>query len=299
MPGHVSKNCDTRHPMIPANNRHTIIAVAATIVILILAVTILFISEAEQGTDNLGSSIVDSRLQPPMDKCTFIVNGVKFTMLPVVGGTFSMGACRDEWGPYDDEYPIHKVTLNGFCMGETEVTQALWKAVLGNNVSMYLGNNRPVNNVSHAACISFINELNKILSSRLPQGVKFRLPTEAEWEYAARGGSQSCGHLFSGSDRASDVAWHKTNSRHMLRSVKQKKPNELGLYDMSGNVCEWCCDKYHSYSSEAQVNPMNLSGNYYTHRGGSWKSDIKDCRVSARGSSPGYKNEYMGFRLAF
>lgn len=226
---------------------------------------------------------------------TFTVNGVSFTIVGVEGGTFTMGATSEQGtsDPYDDEYPTHSVTLSNFAIGETEVTQELWRAVMGSNPSSFSGTNLPVENVSWNDCQTFITKLNQLT------GKNFRLPTEAEWEYAARGGNKSRGYKYAGSNTLSDVAWYSDNSSS-THPVKQKQANELGLYDMSGNVWEWCQDWYGSYSSGAQANPTGpASGSSCVYRGGSWGLNAWNCRVSRRGGyTPAGCAINLGLRLA-
>ena len=215
-------------------------------------------------------------------KKTYTVNGVSFTMIDVEGGTFTMGATREQGSDTDnDEKPVHKVTLSNYSIGETEVTQELWRAVMGSNPSSFTGNLQcPVECVSWNDCQTFIKKLNQLT------GENFRLPTEAEWEYAARGGKQSKGYKYSGSNTLGDVAWYDSNSSNKTHAVKTKQPNELGIYDMSGNVWEWCSDWYGSYSSSAQTNPAGpSSGSSRVLRGGSWFNDARLCRVANRGNS--------------
>ena len=238
------------------------------------------------------------------EKTTFTVNGVSFNMIAVTGGTFTMGATAEQGSDaYSDEKPAHQVTLSDYCIGETEVTQELWQAVMGSNPSYFTGNlQRPVEQVSWNDCQEFIKKLNQLT------GKTFRLPTEAEWEYAARGGSQSQGYKYAGSNTIGDVAWYYDNSYNKGSShpdygthpVGQKHPNELGLYDMSGNVWEWCQDWYGDYSSGSQTNPNGpSSGSYRVSRGGSWYYDAGHCRVSDRDSStPTNRDNDLGLRLA-
>ena len=223
------------------------------------------------------------------------VNNVEYKMIPVAGGTFTMGATSEQGSDtWDDEKPTHQVKLSSYYIGETEVTQALWQAVMGSNPSYYEGSNLPVENVSWNDCQEFITKLNAMT------GQKFRLPTEAEWEFAARGGNNSKGYKYSGSNNIDDVAWYYGNSGSNTHAVKTKQPNELGIYDMSGNVWEWCSDWYGDYSSNARTNPTGPStGSFRVYRGGSWSDHARSCRVSTRGSdSPDYRDCDLGLRLA-
>ena len=224
------------------------------------------------------------------------VNGVNFKMIKVEGGTFQMGATSEQGSDaYGDESSVHSVTLPDYYIGETEVTQELWKAVMGKNPSWFKYNpQKPVENVSWHDCQSFIKRLNELT------GKNFRLPTEAEWEYAARGGNKSKGYKYSGGNDINEMAWYKGNSNSQTHDVKTKSPNELGIYDMSGNVLEWCEDWFGYYSSSSQTNPKGpSSGSYRVLRGGSWKNGARYCRVSNRSNrNPGYGHLYSGFRLA-
>ncbi len=241
------------------------------------------------------ASAVPQTISTDGDK-TFTVGSVSFTMKPVAGGTFIMGATSEQGrAATSDEKPAHQVTLSDYYIGETEVTQELWQAVMGSNPSHFKGNNLPVEKVSWDDCQEFISKLNSIT------GQKFRLPTEAEWEYAARGGAKSRGYQYSGSNNIESVAWYFNNSRLRTHDVKTKQPNELGIYDMSGNVWEWCQDWYGSYSSSAQTNPTGPStGSRRVRRGGSWYFEAWFCRVSNRRSSkaPGRRTDNLGLRLA-
>ena len=223
-----------------------------------------------------------------------VKDGISIDMVRVEAGTFTMGATAEMINPHKDEKPTHRVTLtNDYYIGKYEVTQALWKAVMGNNPSNFKGDNLPVENVSWDDCQEFISKLNRIT------GKTFRLPTEAEWEYAARGGNKSRGYQYSGSRNLSHVAWYENNSGHKTHAVGTKQPNELGIYDMSGNVWEWCQDWYGKYSSSSQVNPIGINnGSNRVRRGGSWSSFDRDCRSSYRGSiTPGYRDISLGLRL--
>ncbi len=225
----------------------------------------------------------------------FTVNGVTFEMIPVEGGTFTMGATPEQGGDtYDREETAHRVTLNGYAIGKHEVTQALWQAVMGGNPSYFKGDNLPVECVSWNDCQEFINKLNSIT------GRNFRLPTEAEWEFAARGGKKSKGYKYSGSNNLDEVAWYNENSGDQTHPVGMKKPNELGIYDMSGNVYEWCADWYGDYSSSPSTNPTGpISGHDRVFRGGGWNDDAWFCRVSNRYATlPGFWYYSLGIRLA-
>ena len=220
-----------------------------------------------------------------------IMKRTKF--ITVTGGTFTMGATSEQGSDYySDERPTHSVTLSTFQIGETEVTQELWEAVMGDNPSYFKGVNLPVENVSWNDCQEFISELNKLT------GKSYRLPTEAEWEYAARGGNKSKGYKYSGGNDIGAVAWYDGNASS-THDVATKSPNELGIYDMSGNVWEWCSDWYGSYLSGSQTNPQGpSSGSIRVVRGGSWDFIARLCRVSFRNfSAPGDRSFNLGFRL--
>ena len=209
--------------------------------------------------------------------------------------TFTMGATSEQGSDADsDEKPTHSVTLSGYYIGKYEVTQELWEAVMGSNPSYFKGDNLPVERVSWNDVQEFLRKLNAMT------GKRYRLPTEAEWEFAARGGNSSRGYKYSGSNNIDNVAWYTDNSGSRTHAVGTKSPNELGIYDMSGNVWEWCQDWYGSYSSSSQRNPQGSnSGSNRVDRGGSWLSTAWDCRVSDRYSdTPGNRSSYLGFRLA-
>lgn len=212
---------------------------------------------------------------------TFTVKGVEFKMIRVEGGTFMMGATPEQGSDADnDEYPVHSVTLSDYYIGETEVTQELWQAVMGSNPSDFKGNSQcPVENVSWNDCQEFIKELNRMT------GRSFRLPTEAEWKYAARGGRHGEKHAYkySGSNDVDEVAWYDDNSGDETHPVKTKKANKLGLYDMNGNVYEWCNDWFGDYQSSSQTNPKGPArGEFRVLRGGSWCGSGRLVRVSNR-----------------
>ena len=223
-----------------------------------------------------------------------VKDGVSIDMVRVEAGTFTMGATPEMKEPDDDEKPTHQVTLtNDYYIGKYEVTQALWQAVMGNNPSYSKGNNLPVERVSWDDCQEFISKLNSIT------GKTFRLPTEAEWEYAARGGNKSRGYQYSGSSNLSDVAWYKDNSGSKTHTVGSRQANELGIYDMSGNVWEWCQDSFGTYSNSSQVNPTGAnSRSKRVIRGGCWYYSAGCCRSSYRDyNTPGSRFDNLGFRL--
>ena len=225
---------------------------------------------------------------------TFYVNGLSFEMVYVEGGSFDMGATYEQCSDaYKDECPVHSVTLSGYYIGKCEVTQELWEAVMGSNPSTFKGAQNPVDDVSWYDCQEFVSILNSLT------GRTFRLPTEAEWEYAARGGNQSSHYKYSGSDNIDDVAWYYNNSGSSTHAVGTRTANELGIYDMSGNVWEWCSDWYGGYSAGAQTNPQGPSSDSCrVLRGGSWGNDARGCRVSNRNlSGPGNSNGHSGLRL--
>ena len=223
------------------------------------------------------------------DILEFNVDGVSFKMIKVEGGTFQMGS---ENG-YGSEKPVHSVTLSGYYIGETEVTQELWKAVMGSNPSIWKGDNLPVENVTWDDCQEFISKLNQ------KTGRRFALPTEAQWEFAARGGNKSQGYEYSGSNNIDDVAWYWDNSSVQTHLVGTKLANELGLYDMSGNVCEWCADWYDGYSSSSQKDPTGPeTGSFRVYRGGNWLDRASYCRSACRGDgNPGCSDDELGLRL--
>jgi formylglycine-generating enzyme required for sulfatase activity len=205
-----------------------------------------------------------------------------------------MGCTSEQSACDDDEKPTHQVTLSDFQIGKYEVTQKQWTAIMGNNPSYFKGDNLPVEQVSWNDVQEFIQKLNQ------KTGKTYRLPTEAEWEYAARDASTGSAVLYSGSNNIDEVAWYSGNSGSKTHPVGQKWANALGIYDMSGNVWEWCSDWYGTYSSSSQSNPQGAStGTVRVLRGGSWNNDPQDCRVSNRdGYYPDYRDYRIGFRLA-
>ena len=238
------------------------------------------------------------------DAQVFTVTGhgktVNFKMIKVEAGIFQMGSKSGD----REKKPVHQVTLTkDYFMGETEVTQGLWYAVMGQSPtsdgskwssSYGIGDNNPAYYISYEDCQQFLTKLNQMT------GQQFRYPTEAEWEYAAKGGKKSQGYTYSGSNTIGDVAWYTKNSGSMTHEVKTKKANELGLYDMSGNVWEWCADWYGSYNNGSQTDPTGpTSGSNRVNRGGCWRGTAPECRGAYRGRySPSIRRYYLGLRLA-
>ena len=219
-------------------------------------------------------------------------------MVRVEKGGFWMGAQKLDTAEFNydrlsqsDEMPVHYVTMHeDYYIGQTEVTQKLWKAVMGYNPSAKKCPKRPVTNVNYYEVQEFLRRIDSIT------GMQFRLPTEEEWEYAARGGKYSKGYIYSGSKEVNRVAWHKENTSR-LKKVKKRSANELGIYDMSGNVWEWCSTKYHYFDKERNAT-VGKDGQMYIIRGGGWQLPPASCRVSWRGKRlPDLKNSFGGFRL--
>ncbi len=228
---------------------------------------------------------------------SFTVGGVTFKMIKVEHGTFTMGATPEMEYSSNGEKPAHEVTISkDYYIAETQVTQALWQTVMGSNPSEFKGDKNPVEQVSWNDCQEFIKKLNQMT------GKNFRLPTEAEWEFAARGGNRSNHTQYAGSNNLDEVAWYGANSGSKLHPVAQKKPNELGLYDMSGNVYEWCNDwiDYNYYSKSPSTDPQGpTSGSDRVARGVCWWSDASNCSLSQRRSGkPEAWSNYCGLRLA-
>ena len=271
--------------------------------------------------DNAGKAENTSENTPGK---TFSITGkdgksVDFRMIEVKSGEFMMGATSEQVGPYDVEKPAHKVKLTkDYFIGETEVTQALWEAVMGSNPSDF-GENDPDRGLLPVEWVSwddicgkggFLEKLNDVLQGQLPEGRKFRLPTEAEWEYAARGGHKSpkVQTMYSGSGNIDEVAWSNNNSEDKTHPVKSLKANSLGLYDMSGNVWEWCSDWYgdtyykdcRNNGAETVTDPQGPeTGSYRIMRGGTCLSALVFCRVSFRTMVlPDARVRDRGLRLA-
>lgn len=230
----------------------------------------------------------------PLSNREISVGNTRFNMVLVKGGTFIHGEPEsdDKW--FAKEAPCHDVTLSDFYMGECEVTQALWEEVMGENPSKVKKGDCPVTNVSWNEVQAFIKRLNEKTS------LSFRLPTDAEWVYAARGGVHKENFKYAGGDELDEVGWNKNNSSGVVRAVKGKRPNALGLYDMSGNVMEWCQDWYAPYSAEPLTNPQGpANGKYKVGHGGAWKASTMYCQPSIRAADyPWAAYDYLGFRLA-
>ena len=240
---------------------------------------------------NVRPVIPNNSTHPQASKLAISIDDLTFNMIKVDGAAFWMGS---ENG-YDEEKPVHKVTLGDYYIGETEVTQELWEAVMGSNPSKFQGSRKlPVENVSWDDCQTFVSKLNKLT------GKKFRLPTEAEWEFAARGGLHRKGCKYSGDNTIDNVAWYEKNSSKKTHDVATKNPNELGIYDMSGNVWEWCQDWNGNYGSEPQTNPTGpITGTDRIFRGGSWTNNAKTCTVSTRyWGTQDHTSYVLGLRLA-
>ncbi len=244
--------------------------------------------DSQQPTPQTHPTVSDNTISIP------IKDGISVDMVRVEAGTFTMGATAEMKNPFNFEKPTHRVTLtNDYYIGKYEVTQALWQTVMGNNPSGFKGDNLPVEQVSWDDCQEFISKLNRIT------GKTFRLPTEAEWEYAARGGNKSRGYQYSGSKKLSDVTWYDKESGYETYAVGTKQPNELGIYDMTGNVWEWCQDWFGYYSSHSQTNPTGAtSGSGRVCRGGSWLYEARFGRSSCRGTfAPDFRFNDLGLRL--
>ena len=283
-------------------------AVSAIALLLAIVGIVALTNSNDNESVSVGVSTLDDGLELDTENIaatnyeTFTVNGVLFKMIRVEGGSFQMSSN----GGNGDEELVHQVALPSFSIGETEVTQALWEAVMCTTVghqrdkadpsySMYgEGANYPMYYISWEECQTFVQKLSQLT------GKKFRLPTEAEWEYAARGGNRSRGYKYSGSNTIGDVAWYSDNSVSKTHPVKTKRANELGLYDMSGNVWELCQDGYGNNSSISQTNPAgSSSSSLRVFRGGGWYDDARYCRVSVhRSYAPGERSGLLGLRLA-
>ena len=271
----------------------------AVLLVAVTALTVVLLmkdgggSSSSSGGDTTDKTASSSSMT---DKMTVTLSGnVRLELVKVEAGTFAMGA-RD--GENFDNEKEHRVTLTkDFYLGMTEVTQAQYKAVMGTNPSGFKGDDLPVEYVSWNDAMEFCNKLNEM--GKAPSGWQFTLPTEAQWEYAARGGKKSRGYKYSGSDDLGEVAWYGRNSGNKTHPAASKKANELGLYDMSGNVWEWCRDRYEKdYAGDPEFLTGN-SGSYRVTRGGSWLNYAGVCRSANRGNGdPGDRVNRLGFRVA-
>lgn len=226
----------------------------------------------------------------------FVVKGVPFTMVKVESGTFIMGNTNPFYAREQDENPSHSVTLTrDFYIAETEVTQELWQALMGENPSYKYNRSpqRPVDGISLEMALDFLDVLKK------ETGLEFRLPTEAEWEFACKGGIHSKGYKYSGSDRLRNVGWFCDNTGETSHNVKELQPNELGIYDMSGNVWEWCSDCFYDYTEEPQIDPVGAENGKHLVRGGCWYTYSNFCRTTNRSIGTQQNNNlFTGIRLA-
>lgn len=274
--------------------------------LLLLLITFFLISCNNQASKDDGNELSEQTLR----------DRVNAKMVFVEGGTFMMGQTtveyedneteeasqstrassdsQDDDFPRVDELPIHEVTVSDFYISKFEVTQELWLEVMGENPSYFPeGGDYPVENISWDEAQNFIERLNELT------GEDYRLPTEAEWEYAARGGKNCNGYRYSGSDEVDLVAWYVADELAQPSPVGRKQPNELGLYDMSGNIFEWVFDWYGAYTNEAQVNPKGYSsGKHHVLRGGSWMHSSNGCRVSFRSRIETTHLNKCGLRIA-
>ncbi len=246
---------------------------------------------------NVVFAIKRGKQQEPERKL-YSVNGVEFAMVRVDEGMFDMGGTREQHSdPLSTDKPVHKVLLDTYYIGETEVSRRLWKAVMGDTIAGgndWAADDLPQEWVSWYDCQRFIQRLDSLT------GESFRLPTEAEWEYAARGGIMSNGYTYAGSDDIEQVGWVYRNSGSRTHGIATKEPNELGLFDMTGNVWEWCSDRFGLYGDSVQVNPQgSTTGDMRVVRGGSWDNAVANVHLSVRQSrDPQYTFYDCGFRVA-
>ena len=276
-----------------SNRKYFVIAIVAAVLGLggYLAWNSGMLSKSEQ-SESLNSAENSSNTQETKNLDPVIQQLID-NMVEVEGGTFTMGATYEQDISDNDEYPIHDVTLSSYKIGRYEVTQEEWEAVMGYDPASFVSPKRPVEFVSWDDCQDFIRKLNDIT------GMSFRMPTEAEWEFAARGGNSSNGYKYAGGDNVNKVGWNAVNSGGRTKEVGLKSPNELGLYDMTGNLWEWCSDWYGSYDGDEQTNPIGPGyGSSRVLRGGGWNGGDKNCRVSNRdGRKPDYSSDRLGLRL--
>jgi len=229
-----------------------------------------------------------------------VIDNLLKNMVYVEGNTFVMGATSEQGNDaWFYEKPAHKVTLSSYYIGKYPVTQEEWEAVMGSNPAKFKGDKYPVEQVSWDDCQEFVRKLSQLT------GKQFRLPTEAEWEFAARGGSKSKGYKYAGGNDMEEVGWFQDNSDSQTHPVGQKKANELGIYDMSGNVWEWCQDRYEDFDRDADtythLDPQGPTVGFdRVERGGGWASIARRCRVSSRGDGiPSNRFNAIGLRIAY
>lgn len=246
--------------------------------------------------ENYDGILVNWNYDEVTDDQQVVIREIVANMVRVDGGSFNMGA-SDSYS-CSDEMPVHSVTLSNFRINKFTVTRGQWQVLMGSdlgwNDNYGTGDELPVTNLTYDDCNDFVEKLNSLT------GLFFRLPTEAEWEYAARGGAQSGGYRYSGSNNPDEVAWHQGNAGNVLHRQGILQPNELGLYDMSGNIWEWCSDWYSEYIADAQTDPQGpFVGNRRVVRGGSFSYEDSYSRTTQRNSlSPDYRSFVVGFRLA-
>jgi formylglycine-generating enzyme required for sulfatase activity len=277
------------------------LGIAAASILLVIA---MIWRPWEEGGKDIPPQVEDGEVSErvvPMESQAELLKKLDGNMVFVPGGTFTMGCTKEQGGDcFEWEKPLHQVTVSDYYIGKYEVTQKEWREVMGSDPpELYFKgcDNCPVDRVSWADIQEFLTKLNA------KTGKVYRLPTEAEWDYAARGGSSSLGYKYSGSSSLSEVAWYDGNSGSKTHPVGQKKANELGLYDMSGNVWEWCADDWHDNYRGAPTNGRawidSPRASYRVYRGGDWGNVARLCRVSNRGNdTPSSRYPSLGFRLA-
>ena len=269
-------------------------AIIAAIVLLTLGLFLIFyISSTKSEEQNPAESPTKENVIGCNTEITIEVQGVAIPMKLISRGTFTMGGSLEGIDYKDNELPAHSMEVESFYMSVYEVTQQLWTAVMGTNPSEFIGEQNPVENVSWYDCVEFTTKLSS-LTGRL-----FRLPTEAEWEYAAKGGSNQENFEFAGSNHLWEVAWCVSNSEKRTHPVGHKECNGCGLYDMSGNVYEWCSSWYAPYVIESMYNPLGPdNGEDKVFRGGSWKYSDTYCRITYRPhTNPNGRYNNLGLRL--
>ncbi len=281
--------------------KRKIVWIVAIIVIVILGIIALSVHQnnIEKRRKDEEKRRIEAQRQAEVERqCQAELMGMKFVY--VAPGSFQMGS--NDGG--SAEKPVHRVTISrGYWIGKYEVTQDEYQSIMGSNPSRFKGGNNPVEMVSWNDAVKFCEKLTERerAAGRLPSGYEYRLPTEAEWEYAARGGNKSRGYKYSGSDSIDNVAWYSSNSRNKTHEVGTKSGNELGIHDMSGNVWEWCNDRYGNYPGGSTTDPTGASlGSSRVYRGGSWANYSGNCRSAFRTSAlSGGTNFSIGFRVAF